>query len=78
MGDPSCDLAIAWTLFEGESREAFRTALQPDDATWARGRGWVLWKALITLAAHINTNPLEAGRARREIDDIIADHEHGA
>ena len=78
VGDPSCDLAIAWTLFGGESRDAFRAALQVDDAPWARGRGWVLWKCLITLAAHIDTNPPEAGRIRREIDDIIADHEHGA
>ena len=78
VGDPSCDLAIAWTLFEGESREAFRAALRLDDATWARGRGWTLWKALITLAAHIDTNPLEAGRTRRVIDEVLADHEYGA
>ena len=68
VGNPSCDLAIAWTLFDGESREAFRAALGPDDVTWARSRGWVLWKALITLAGHIDTNPLEAARARRVID----------
>jgi aminoglycoside phosphotransferase (APT) family kinase protein len=78
VGDPSCDLAIAWTLFEGESRDAFRAALQLDDATWARGRGWTLWKALITLAEHIDTNPLEAGRARRVIDEVLADHEYDA
>ncbi|HET7270757.1 MAG TPA: aminoglycoside phosphotransferase family protein [Rubrobacter sp.] len=78
VGDPSCDLAIAWTLFEGKSREAFRAALQLDDATWARGRGWTLWKALITLVEHIDTNPLEAGRSRRVIDEVLADHEHHA
>jgi len=79
VGDPSCDLAIAWTLFRGESRDAFRAVLRPDDATtWSRGRGWVLWKGLITLAAHIDTNPLEAGRARRVIDEVLADHKHGA
>lgn len=78
VGDPSCDLAIAWTLFEGESREAFRAALQLDDATWARGRGWTLWKALITLAEHIDTNPVEAGTARRVIDDVLDDHKYGA
>jgi aminoglycoside phosphotransferase (APT) family kinase protein len=76
VGDPSCDLAIAWTLFGGESRDAFRAALQLDDATWARGRGWTLWKGLITLAEHIDTNPLEAGRARRVIDEVLADHKH--
>lgn len=47
VGDPACDVAIAWTLFHGESRRAFRDALGLDSATWARGRGWALWKALI-------------------------------
>jgi aminoglycoside phosphotransferase (APT) family kinase protein len=78
VGDPSCDLAIAWTLFGGESRDAFRAALRLDDATWARGRGWTLWKGLITLAEHMNTNPSEAGNARRVIDEVLTDHEHGA
>ena len=35
---------------DGASREAFRPALAVDADTWARGRGWALWKALITLA----------------------------
>jgi aminoglycoside phosphotransferase (APT) family kinase protein len=77
VGDPSCDLAIAWTLFEGESREAFRGVLGTDDASWARGRGWALWKALITLADVIDTDLLLAARLRREIDDILADHQRG-
>ena len=76
VGDPACDTVIAWTLLSGESREAFRSALPVDGATWARGRGWALWKGLITLAEHINTNPLEAGWARRGIDEVLADHKH--
>ena len=36
VGDPACDLMIAWSLFSGESREVFRAALGVDDATWAR------------------------------------------
>ena len=40
VGDPACDLMIAWTLFTGESRHVFRAALTVDNATWARGRGW--------------------------------------
>ena len=76
VGDPACDLTIAWTLFSGESREAFCAALPVDDATWARGRGWALWKGLITLARHTNTNLLEAGKARRTIGDVLADHKH--
>lgn len=49
VGDPACDLVIAWTYFEGESRERFRRGLSLDEATWARGRGWALWKCLIAL-----------------------------
>jgi aminoglycoside phosphotransferase (APT) family kinase protein len=78
VGDPACDLHIAWTFLEGDSREAFRAALPLDRATWARGRGWVLWKALITLAGYINTNPVKAGEARHVIDEVLADHQHAA
>ncbi|ESY29664.1 aminoglycoside phosphotransferase family protein [Mesorhizobium sp. LNJC391B00] len=73
IGDPSCDLAIAWTFFQGDSREAFRAAIDVDEATWARGRGWTLWKALITVAGH-DANQAEAERSRRVIDDVLADH----
>ncbi|GIF66464.1 aminoglycoside phosphotransferase [Asanoa ishikariensis] len=52
VGDPACDLVIAWTFFGGPAREAFRKALNVDDATWQRGRGWALWKALITIEHH--------------------------
>ncbi|SNT25933.1 Predicted kinase, aminoglycoside phosphotransferase (APT) family [Asanoa hainanensis] len=48
VGDPACDLVIAWTFLDAPARDAFRKALNVDDATWQRGRGWALWKALIT------------------------------
>jgi aminoglycoside phosphotransferase (APT) family kinase protein len=50
VGDPSCDLYIAWTYLGPAARAAFRAELGPDDAMWARGRAWTLWKALISLA----------------------------
>jgi len=74
VGDPACDLSIAWTLFAGECREAFRAALRIDDATWARGRGWALWKALITLADFPDPNSLETKESRRILDEVLADH----
>jgi aminoglycoside phosphotransferase (APT) family kinase protein len=77
VGDPACDLAIAWDLLGGESREAFRATLPLDRATWARGRGWALWKALITWVAHLDPS-LEASRARRIIEEVLADHRHAA
>ncbi|MER9639651.1 aminoglycoside phosphotransferase family protein [Mesorhizobium sp. M0239] len=78
VGDPACDLAIAWTLLEGKSREAFRAGLPADGAMWARGRGWTLWKALITVAGQIDVNPVEVERSRHVIDEVLADHAHGA
>jgi aminoglycoside phosphotransferase (APT) family kinase protein len=75
VGDPACDLTIAWTLFFGQSREAFRGRLPLDDATWARGRGWALWKALITLVRVLETDPQEEEKARRVIDDVVAEHQ---
>ncbi len=78
VGDPACDLTIAWTFFSGQSRETFCAALPVDGATWARGRGWALWKGLITLAEHINTNPSAAAKARRAIDEVLADHKRSA
>jgi len=73
VGDPACDVTIAWTLFSGASREAFRAALSVDDATWGRGRGWALWKALITLAGQMHTHPSEADRTRRLIAEVFGD-----
>lgn len=78
VGDPACDLAIAWTLFKGKSRKAFRAGLAADEAMWARGRGWTLWKALITAAGHIDVNPVEVEKSRYVIDEVLADHVHGA
>lgn len=48
IGDPSCDLAIAWTFFDNESRKIFIESMNLDNDTWDRARGWALWKALIT------------------------------
>lgn len=74
VGDPACDLAISWTLFKGESREAFRSSLNLDTGTWARGRAWTLWKALICAAKLTNSNAVEAAQALNIIDEVLADH----
>ena len=81
VGDPAFDLTIAWTFFHGESRTAFRDRVGLDDATWARGRGWALWKALITLAKSLRGagNGAAAARmgwrldARGVLDNVLAD-----
>jgi aminoglycoside phosphotransferase (APT) family kinase protein len=74
IGNPACDLAMAWTFFKGESRKAFRAALPLDKDTWARGRGWTLWKALIVYAGLPGTNPLERDNSKRVLEEILADY----
>jgi aminoglycoside phosphotransferase (APT) family kinase protein len=83
VGDPACDTTIAWTLFNGESRALFMSLLTVDEATWARGRGWALWKALLEVAGDL-AMPGRADRAtvrfgwcahpQQIIDDLIAEH----
>ncbi|HVM83649.1 MAG TPA: aminoglycoside phosphotransferase family protein [Candidatus Binatia bacterium] len=75
IGDPACDLVIAWKLFERESREVFRRALALDPDTWTRGRGWTLWKALILCAGMAGTiDPADIEDSRRVIDVLIDEH----
>jgi aminoglycoside phosphotransferase (APT) family kinase protein len=70
VGDPACDLAIAWTLLSGPARDTFHAGLDIDPRTWARGRGWALWKALILYAGAVRAgDPTDA--EARVVDDII-------
>ncbi|MFG3253687.1 aminoglycoside phosphotransferase family protein [Streptomyces sp. NPDC048172] len=92
VGDPACDLVIAWVLFSGSdgSREAFRRAAGAagaagtagtaghDADTWARARGWALWKAMLVLAQSLERDPAdetEAAAQRRVIRDVLDDHD---
>jgi aminoglycoside phosphotransferase (APT) family kinase protein len=75
VSDPACDLVIAWTLFSGEGRDVFRTALSFDPGTWSRARGWALWKVLITLAEERGSDSLEVADARHVLDAVIAEHQ---
>jgi hypothetical protein len=70
--------------FFGDSRETFRRRLPLDEGTWARGRGWALWKALITLVKDLKVDDAQADpaslrfgwrlTARQVIDEVLADH----
>ena len=75
VGDPACDVVIAWTFLSGRSSDAFRSALAVDRSTWARGRGWALWKALITLVGDLErVDAAAAAGTRRVIERVVADH----
>lgn len=74
VGDPACDLMIAWSLFSGASREVFRRELAVDEATWARGRGHALSQAVIFIPYYWHTNPIGVENARRMISELLADY----
>ncbi len=77
VGDPACDLQVAWNFLSSETRAVLRSALSVDDATWARGRGWALSVGLIALPYYQDTNPILAGISRRAIDEVLAEHKRG-
>jgi aminoglycoside phosphotransferase (APT) family kinase protein len=74
VGDPACDLSIAWTMFDEKSRDTFRNGMDLDEMTWTRGKGWTLWKALIILSGISETNTVEGERSRQTVDRILNDH----
>ena len=71
VGDPACDLTVAWELFAGADREAFRAEVGVDDATWLRGRGWAVSTAIGALPYYQHTNPFMADQARRKIAALV-------
>jgi aminoglycoside phosphotransferase (APT) family kinase protein len=73
VGDPACDLQVAWTFLSAEARAVLRTSLKVDDATWARGRGWGLATTLPRSA--VFADPVDAARTRQLIDEFIADYQ---
>ena len=74
VGDPACDSIFAWNFLSAETRDAYREALDVDDATWDRGRGWALSVGLIALPYYRVTNPVLADIGRHAIDEVLADH----
>jgi aminoglycoside phosphotransferase (APT) family kinase protein len=74
VGDPSCDTTIAWTFLSGESSRIFKERLPVDAATWVRGRGWAIWKAMIVLVRALKDDPEDAAYTKNVIKKILDDH----
>jgi aminoglycoside phosphotransferase (APT) family kinase protein len=72
IGDPACDLMIAFTLMSARTRAAFRDTLDVDDATWTRGRGWALAGGVIAYASYAAVNPRVAAQTARQITAALA------
>ena len=75
IGDPACDLMVAWNVLPADARDSFRLAVGLDDATWLRGRGWALAQAVIALPYYRETNPGMSAAARHALCQVLSDLE---
>jgi aminoglycoside phosphotransferase (APT) family kinase protein len=71
VGDPACDLMVAWTYLSAGARQVFRDALTVDEPTWARGRGWALHLGM--MAAAYSAGNLLGQIGRHAIAEVLAD-----
>jgi aminoglycoside phosphotransferase (APT) family kinase protein len=71
MGEPATDLIPAWNLLPASARQVYREAVDVDDATWARSRGWALSMAVTQLPYYRTTNPIISANARYVIREIL-------
>ncbi|HTD49818.1 MAG TPA: aminoglycoside phosphotransferase family protein [Acidimicrobiia bacterium] len=72
LGEPANDLDIAWELFSGPNRDAYRAAVGADEATWSRGRGWAI-TAVFGIGYYEHTNPRIVARLRRRLAGVLAE-----
>ena len=76
VGDPACDVMVAWKLHSPAARDAVRDALAIDDATWDRARGWVLSQAVAILAYYTpENNPTLFHEAESWLELVLSERE---
>jgi aminoglycoside phosphotransferase (APT) family kinase protein len=73
VGDPACDIKVAWAVLDAETRPIFRELLEIDEATWSRGRGWALSQAMVALPYYLHTYPAIVEQAWRWLAEALAD-----
>jgi aminoglycoside phosphotransferase (APT) family kinase protein len=73
VGDPAADVIAAWSVFGRAGREVFRGALDAEDGTWNRARGFALHQAALIVPYYAETNPGFVVPARRTVEEVLAD-----
>jgi aminoglycoside phosphotransferase (APT) family kinase protein len=71
-GDPAADTMLGWAM-PAEARAVYRQALGLDDATWARGRGWVIQQTVEFIPYYERTIPDGVAAARRRLRAVLDD-----
>jgi aminoglycoside phosphotransferase (APT) family kinase protein len=72
IGDPAIEAMIAWSVLPPEARNAYRDALRIDDATWERGKGWVL-EGVFGISYYRDTNPILVADLVASTENLLAD-----
>lgn len=70
IGDPACDLMIAWAL-DAPSRNVLLDTLDVDEATWRRAAGWTLYQAALFIPYYRHTIPRGVEAARRRLAALL-------
>ena len=73
VGDPAADVIAAWSVFGSTGRRSFRDALEVDEGTWNRARGFALHQAALIIPYYTETNPEFVASARRTVKEVLAD-----
>ena len=73
VGDSAFDVVPAWSVFNPNGRETFQKALQVDEGSWARGRGYALHQALLIIPYYAETNPEFVRQAKQTVDQVLSD-----
>jgi aminoglycoside phosphotransferase (APT) family kinase protein len=73
IGDPACDLAVAWSFIPQEFRQHFLDAAGLDEAAKQRGKGWALYFGAIALSYYRGKNSTLAAIATQAIDAVVTD-----
>lgn len=78
VGDPACDLFVAWSFLDGPARAVFREVVSADEAMWARGRAWAVFRgrawavfnAVIALAFYLGSGSMLCDMSRRTLAEV--------
>lgn len=75
VADPAVDLQPAWMFLPARARDAFRAAVDADDATWARARGWALAGSLpVPDDPFFQQDPARVTAALDHLAQVVEDH----
>ena len=71
IGDPACDLMVAWSVLPKSARSIFKERVGVPEDAWRRGLGWALSVSVIALEYYRGRNQTLSQISRQTIDAIL-------